>query len=270
MKRKEKDKKKRMLTVNFVFVLVVFLIVGFSQFKSFQTRDNSVPTPTPDPMSDWLTYTSLEYNFSFKYPANFGKQGAISAPATGTVETLRSFTDPESIKEEPGSYFNGFSVFVVTKLGTTFDTYLKKEIQAMNAAKSTIMNNPENVVLENGVALVSQSGNLAYYYLPTPDKKIIVVFAYLQADPSFKATFDNILSTFRFINTKSEKANRCYAETACDGNSLCMANPAAVFCTCMGGEGKIVEGETGQRGVCLVDGKEWDEWEYFRSFSFSQ
>jgi putative hemolysin len=46
-----------------------------------------------------------------------------------------------------------------------------------------------------------------------------------------------------------------------------MANPASVFCTCMGGVNKIKENKEGQYGVCKIGGKEYDEWEYFRTMN---
>jgi putative hemolysin len=140
----------------------------------------------------------------------------------------------------------------------------------MNVAKYTGMRNPTRVQLTNGVALVSKDEGQAYYYLPNSDQSEIVVFAYLQSDASFKKTFDQVLSTFKFTDATSTKVSECLASTTCKGTAPCMANPAAVFCTCMGGVEKIVNGSTGQSGVCKINGKEYDEWKYFRSFSPSQ
>lgn len=47
-----------------------------------------------------------------------------------------------------------------------------------------------------------------------------------------------------------------------------MANPASVFCTCMGGKISIKKAIDGsESGVCTIDGKETDEWEYYRSLN---
>ncbi len=44
-----------------------------------------------------------------------------------------------------------------------------------------------------------------------------------------------------------------------------ITNPASVFCEAHGGELKMIENEAGTRGICiLADGKECDEWEYYR------
>jgi putative hemolysin len=44
-----------------------------------------------------------------------------------------------------------------------------------------------------------------------------------------------------------------------------MANPAAVYCEERGGEVVIKDTNQGEAGYCLIDGKECEEWEYFRS-----
>jgi putative hemolysin len=64
------------------------------------------------------------------------------------------------------------------------------------------------------------------------------------------------------------KAEKCLASVTCTGEKPCMANPAAVFCTCMSGKSTIKTAVDGsQSGVCTISGKTYDEWEYFRSFN---
>lgn len=185
-----------------VLFLVVFVAIGYSGYKNhlFKILVSPTPTPTADPTAEWMIYNNLEYNFLFKYPAGFEGEGRyISGPTTGTVVGLRLFADPKTIQMGTNAHFNGFSVYIVTKLGiSNFDKYINKEIKAMNVAKFTGMRNPTKIQLTNGVALVSKDEGQAYYYLPNSDRSKVVVFAYLQADPSFKQTFDQVLSTFKF------------------------------------------------------------------------
>ncbi len=43
-------------------------------------------------------------------------------------------------------------------------------------------------------------------------------------------------------------------------------NPASEYCVDQGGESKIKKDENwGEYGICLIDGKEVDEWEYYRA-----
>ncbi|MCU0652741.1 MAG: DUF333 domain-containing protein [Candidatus Pacebacteria bacterium] len=49
-------------------------------------------------------------------------------------------------------------------------------------------------------------------------------------------------------------------------NGTGIANPASVYCGQQGGQTKIVEGEGGQQGICVLsNGAECDEWEFFRT-----
>jgi hypothetical protein len=201
MKRKTHPPIKLQFAPIATLFLIVLVLTGYLGYKNHLLKTQVSPTPTPiaDPTADWMIYNDLEYNFLFKYPAGFGGQGSISGPTTGKVVGLRSFTDPKTIQTGSDAHFDGFSVYVVTKLGVTnFDKYISKEITAMNAAKYTGMRNPTKIQLTNGIALVSKDEGQAYYYLPNSDQTKIVVFAYLQADASFKQTFDQVLSTFKY------------------------------------------------------------------------
>jgi len=63
------------------------------------------------------------------------------------------------------------------------------------------------------------------------------------------------------------KINECFEKSSCRGFSVTKtmcANPSSVFCTCMGGISSIQDTTQGQKGICLISGKEYDEWEYFR------
>jgi putative hemolysin len=47
-------------------------------------------------------------------------------------------------------------------------------------------------------------------------------------------------------------------------NNSQIANPASVYCVENNGSLEIRESENGQYGVCIKDGKECEEWKYFR------
>jgi len=49
------------------------------------------------------------------------------------------------------------------------------------------------------------------------------------------------------------------------GSSVEIPNPAAVFCLKCGGEYEIITNSDGsQYGVCIIEGREYDAWEYYR------
>ncbi|MBW6441824.1 DUF333 domain-containing protein, partial [Patescibacteria group bacterium] len=66
-------------------------------------------------------------------------------------------------------------------------------------------------------------------------------------------------------------AEDCYEQASggveCPEGTVCVTNPASTFCECMGGEVKIMSNELGEYGMCLIDGNEYNEWEYYRSMS---
>jgi len=52
---------------------------------------------------------------------------------------------------------------------------------------------------------------------------------------------------------------------ASSGTALAMRNPAAVYCQEMGYEYKVETSGSGeQKGVCVVDGKEYSDWAFFQ------
>jgi len=63
--------------------------------------------------------------------------------------------------------------------------------------------------------------------------------------------------------TAAEKCYTDFVDSRSKAKGLGMVDPATVFCGCMGGETKIKETATGQRGLCIIEGETYDEWEYF-------
>lgn len=67
---------------------------------------------------------------------------------------------------------------------------------------------------------------------------------------------------------KFTKAGMCYKNLSNLGRSgiPSMPDPAAVFCTCMGGKYDTEKTPTGgEKGLCQIEGKTYGEWEYFCS-----
>ena len=75
-------------------------------------------------------------------------------------------------------------------------------------------------------------------------------------------------SIVRFVlESNLQKAKESNESLGCDGPPPCMTNPAATFCICMGGKYRINEIPSGQQGICIIEGVEYDEWEYFRQMN---
>lgn len=202
----------------FLLLFAIIILIAFSgsiaylfaqnmvlrqQLANLQASPSPIPTPAivADPTADWKTYTGSEIGFSFKYPANFGNQGLIAGPFTGKSSFLQSFSDPLTIRDNTDAPFDGFSVYVVTDMKTSsVDQYLRNELSVMNENEFSRMQGARRQEFSGGTALVTDSQG--YYYFSTPDPQKFIVFVYLQANPSFKQTFDQILSTFKFMDTQ--------------------------------------------------------------------
>lgn len=59
----------------------------------------------------------------------------------------------------------------------------------------------------------------------------------------------------------------CQEKTVCHASDTAVgcANPASVFCTCMGGTLAAKENDQGQYNTCTINGIDQEEWEYYRS-----
>lgn len=62
----------------------------------------------------------------------------------------------------------------------------------------------------------------------------------------------------RLINTNDTSLNNS------NQSSTQIANPASINCIELGGELEIREDESGQYGICVMKGKECEEWALFR------
>lgn len=167
--------------------------------------DTASPAPeasaTADPTVGWQIYNNQEYGFSFKYPSNFGNQGVVAGPVKGTTVALPTFSDPSTIAEGTDKPFNGFSVWVVTdSQANSLEEYVSREVALMNNSEYSRMQGATKIAIDNGVRVTAPDSPQAYYYLQSPNSRIIVVLAYIQENSSFQQTFDQILSTFEFTD----------------------------------------------------------------------
>ncbi|MEM8729647.1 MAG: DUF333 domain-containing protein [Pseudomonadota bacterium] len=75
------------------------------------------------------------------------------------------------------------------------------------------------------------------------------------------------MNTVRHVLAISAVAGVCAACSTAETtpSTTGLANPASVYCVESGGKSEIRDGPNGQQGICVLpDGREVDEWEYFR------
>ncbi len=155
-----------------------------------------------DPTANWKTFTSSKYGFSFKYPSNFEDIGSVAGPysiKSSESVGIRSFSDPLTIREGDAP-FDGFSLYYVDNLNAqSFDEFLVNEKTTMDNAAYASMTGSKRISLNNnGVAYINETRG--YYYYPLEGGTKSLVFAYIENNPNFRIVFNQILSTFKFIN----------------------------------------------------------------------
>lgn len=155
------------------------------------TTSTPSPTPTIDPVANWKTYTSEKYNFSFKYPSSWDYQ-KVSSKTQNTIDYLQ-------ITLAKSEYFNpipkGNPLILISITETT------------DKNKLSVYQNTEIIktIVIGGITAEERK-----HKTPTVDSKYITFFNNNAAyefesrvhsqDPEHQNIFDQILSTFQFIN----------------------------------------------------------------------
>lgn len=296
----EKNKQRGSLTVFFAFaVIIISVIAGFFAYQNQQlvkelrnrTQSSSTPivesTPvvTTNPLEGWKIYSNPVDNYSIKYPTDWKVEST-----KGGVETYTP------VLNSPCNYDSGQLCSQIYIETGKYDPQKKFEptfIINLTSPKPDMVSNKTSVIVDGEIAEgfelfqpnYGDKGRLLYV-LVTNHKNTKYSFIYEESqknrnfqtgsDWQNKTIFDQIISTFQFTDQASpspspinlSKSQVCLDKTTCKGTAPCMANPAAVFCTCMGGVSSIKNAADGsQSGLCTIDGKVYDEWTYFRQFT---
>lgn len=242
-----------------ILILILVLVIGLVGYFVYKNNPGLVQrialvSPSTVGTSNWKTYTNSDFGILFKYPSN-----------------LKVFEFPTIISL--GAEGTGGLIFEVHKdQATTIKALFEKDKLKFN---EYIRLNESAPILKDS-EINGYSGQETLFKAAVQGVDIRVIYFQKGEDviriflnPRSDSTSNQILSTFRFTETNTSKISECLAKTSCKGATPCMANPASVFCTCMGGESKIKETDKGQSGICKIDGNEYDEWEYFRKYSSS-
>ncbi len=218
------------------------------ELSKYQTQTSPTPTATSDPTTNWKTYNSpLAYGknflFSFKYPDSIreGGYGSIPGPFTEKYTSLGGLSDPAVLKESTNTSFDGFAIYGVVNEAGSIEKHVDNEIVAMSKSELTSNNNLVKIPLVlTGIKgySVDFSPTLKYYYLSSPDGENIVVISRVYANQSFLTIFDQILSTFKFLEsispgpTTTSKACTLEAKVCPDGSSVGRTGPNCEFSPC--------------------------------------
>lgn len=225
-----------------IVILAVGIGIGLLLAKDIFPPLQILPAPTPspiatvDPIANWKTYTDPLNTFSFKYPMNLTDlkdQGGVSGPWTGNPQSIINLGDKMTIRWGTDAPYDGFSVYTVSKLvSLSLLDYLHKEVEA---AKNSPRGIKSGTITETSLggqtaAFIDNTVIHREYFIPSPDGKKIVVLSRINSTDSFLNTFDQILSTFRFVEQATPKPT-CKPRPAClDTNPRCLLPETSDMC----------------------------------------
>lgn len=216
----------------FIIIILLFLLaISFLFYQNYQQKQllNQVrlpqitttqPTPTPingiitDVSSrfGWKLYTNSEYSFTFSFPTRLSTCCGISGPAVSKPPALITLGDVSSGKEGTDAPFDGIAVYAVPKSPVeSFSSFIEREKVALNVQSeqftgekktNTGSSSTVNIADTDGILLrkYTWDGN-DRYYVPFPDGSSVLVISTIQASVEFNSIINQILSTFRFIDS---------------------------------------------------------------------
>lgn len=202
--------KQKGLAPILIVLLIAAVIGGYLLYSGkINLNQTTQPSPTtnvsPAPTGDaetanWKTYTNTKYKYSFKYPSHYNFLDAeLMSQSTTNDEFMVSFLKYSS---------NEAQKYKINNREEAFYDYFGVVVQGGNCSSLTT---PGNVVTIDGVSGKKYTGSSSTFADPQFGDILVLVnknnycyhLAFLK-DPrnpkSSEALFDQILSTFKFIN----------------------------------------------------------------------
>jgi hypothetical protein len=232
---------KVLLVLGMALVLALIILVGsglritkkeslldiwLASRKGISPTPEVLATPTPDSTADWKTYTNQKYNYSFKYPAE-AKLEEGRGHEERLQETILTFFGPNY--QGPGEFTDGYGItFAVIKnpdnaapdqLAQKLFTQSQKDI-ADKILEGDISKCKVEEVTRGGTTgarfthciKAPGSGILNFSEWFVKNGITYQIYAVLQ-NPNYQADFNQILSTFKFLDqTSSTEGWKTYTE----------------------------------------------------------
>ena len=165
----------------------------------------SVPTPTPDPTANWKTYTSTESAYSFKYPNDWDTQ------KVGEKDLMIA---PKEIVEQVRNTKGGFGggVFLTLMIHEDYkpssNWFNSDETKQVTSADFIVANSPATKYILKFTADVPGTP-LGSIITDVVTEKNGKSYAIELLDSSRKQVYDQILSTFKFLDTSTNVGTGC-------------------------------------------------------------
>ena len=204
-----------------VLILLTFVILGLSVYFGYSylkpKEVSIIPTQSPivsnspvasgEPTADWKTYTNLELGISFKYPPKFTQNGTglVSGTLLGDPKVLVSFADQATVNGGT-DFFDGFTLYKLTdpESGQP-ERFAVRERSALETSPGGIYST--DIYTDLGAGLNSVGFPVLYLEVKPHIRQyvlyygnILLTFSVIKQSDNFFKEFDQILSTFRFLN----------------------------------------------------------------------
>lgn len=194
--------------------------------------------PTSDETANWKVYNDQKYNFSFQHP-DLKECCKISGPV-GDANLVVTLADNNTVTQGTDKPFNGLAVYVVNRNISGeegFNSYIYYQKNALlDQYKAFTGEQPKQTGSEKTVVVADRQGvslkgfswdNIERIYVPFPDNQKVLVIAKSQTSGgNFETIFNNILSTFKFLDQKQNSNQNTQTDNSSTAKKLVYNLPA--------------------------------------------
>jgi len=206
-----------LLAIVLILVIVALAAAGFFAYQNYQlkqkgssgkeTPTNSagtttapLPTPTPDLLANWLTFSKESFCYSFKYPreVTFNDEEIVRLSLWGPTQ------------KQDTEFYDGLSLTFSDPLqvgNSSLSDFVESKVAAVQTEGIAEVTKPKEAILINGLNgftfTIKGLGTFQNIYLQSPDKSCTVEITNATVDPTnqgFQEIVDKILSTFKFVD----------------------------------------------------------------------
>lgn len=232
---------QKTFTPKFIGVIVLLLVLGVGAYgaiwywqKQQATQEVVLtftprPIATPDPTTDWKTYTNTQYGFEFKLP-----QGWIQnkEPNISKENILINFASPEAQKGPKFDFYGGELNVWIYQNPKSFS--VTKFFDGNNGGNELFHDPDGGLVKTKDIIVDSRSGKRFYDVVGGSTAQIAVIddhSRFIEIDDGFSLEIlDQILSTFKFIDSNLQSGYGILAGYVTIGPN-CPVEREGVLCT---------------------------------------
>jgi hypothetical protein len=198
--------------LSLVVIVVLVTLSALAAVYFYQTKV-SEKQESPVLTENWEIYTNTRYGFTFKYPKMHTECCRVTGPAAKNTDEVITFATEDS------PMWEGFGIFVIpNENNLPFEEFISRERAGLDeiysggiwgGADREKADQIEVITVDNqtGIRFGGYPSQLAIerIYIPFPDQKnILAISKNLFGKKDFDNTFDQIMTTFKFVSTPNE------------------------------------------------------------------